>query len=122
MKESMTHVNQMEKMLRMLEDLQNIKRTADQKLQETEAEVWALDKKVETLEQVMKEMYSSPLFNGNKQSGNDVTSPNISPGSSGASELSHDDKDEIDKLHENAVLVSSTRCLWIRVCVRFFFY
>ncbi|XP_029016124.1 coiled-coil domain-containing protein 158-like isoform X2 [Betta splendens] len=105
LKESITHVDQMKKMLCMLEDLQNIKRTADQKLQDTEAEAFALNKKVEKLEEVMKKMYSSVLFDEHKQCVNDdVTSPNITTHSSGALKLSDGDKNEIDKLQEKAVL------------------
>lgn len=111
----------MEKMLCMLKDLQNIKRAADQKLQETEDEALALNRKVETLEQVIKEMYSSLLFH-EKQCGNDdITSPNITTVSSQTAKLTDDFKNEIDKLQENIVLVSTRSRSWmtIRVCSTF---
>ncbi|XP_041854387.1 coiled-coil domain-containing protein 158-like isoform X2 [Melanotaenia boesemani] len=57
LKDSREHIDQMEKMLCMLEELQNIKRSADQKLQDTEDEALALKRKVETLEKAVKEMY-----------------------------------------------------------------
>lgn len=47
----------MEKMLYMLQEAQNIKRSAEQKLQETEVETLALHRKVETLEQSIKDVY-----------------------------------------------------------------
>ncbi|XP_069562618.1 coiled-coil domain-containing protein 158-like [Brachyistius frenatus] len=46
LKDSRKHVDQMEKMLCMLEELQDIKRSGDQKLQETEDEALALNRKV----------------------------------------------------------------------------
>ncbi|KAM4576990.1 uncharacterized protein PAE49_006900 isoform 2-T2 [Odontesthes bonariensis] len=57
LKDSRKHVDQMEKMLCMLEELQSIKRSADQKLQETEDEALALHRKVAALEQTIKGMY-----------------------------------------------------------------
>nr|XP_046241377.1 coiled-coil domain-containing protein 158-like isoform X1 [Scatophagus argus] len=71
LKDSRKHVDQMEKMLYMLEELQNIKRAGDQKLQETEDEALALNRRVETLEQNVKEMYSS-LLSPEKQCGNNA--------------------------------------------------
>ncbi|XP_072243585.1 uncharacterized protein [Leuresthes tenuis] len=57
LKDSRKHVDQMEKMLCMLEELQSIKRSADQKLQETEDEALALHRKVAALEQTIQGMY-----------------------------------------------------------------
>lgn len=45
----------MEQMLQMLEDVQSIKRSVSQKLQETEEEATALRRTVESLEQTLKE-------------------------------------------------------------------
>ncbi|XP_047185228.1 coiled-coil domain-containing protein 158-like isoform X4 [Scophthalmus maximus] len=105
--ESRKHVDQMEKMLRMLEELQNIKRAADQKLHETEDEASALNRKVETLEQIMKETYSS-LLSHEKQRGNStITSPNIitcSRPPSPAAKLTEDHNNETDKLQERLVV------------------
>lgn len=64
----MKHVDQMEKMLCLLEELQNIKRSGDQKLQETENETLKLHIKVETLERHIKEFYHM-LLSQKKQSG-----------------------------------------------------
>uniref|UniRef100_A0A3B4VMZ4 Coiled-coil domain containing 158 n=1 Tax=Seriola dumerili TaxID=41447 RepID=A0A3B4VMZ4_SERDU len=106
-KDSRKHVDQMEKMLCMLEELQNIKRAADQKLQETEDEAMALNRKVETLEQIMKETYSS-LLSHDKQCGNSsITSPNVATGSrqlSPAAKLTEDFNKETQKLQERPFL------------------
>ncbi|XP_058492347.1 coiled-coil domain-containing protein 158-like isoform X3 [Solea solea] len=69
LRDSRKHVDQMEQMLHMLEELQNIKRATDQKLQDTEDETLLLSRKVETLEQLMKETYSS-MLSDKKQYGN----------------------------------------------------
>ncbi|XP_008304332.1 coiled-coil domain-containing protein 158 [Stegastes partitus] len=61
LQDSRKHVDQMEKMLCMLEERQSIKRSGDQKPQETEDEALALNRKIETLEQAVKEMYN-PLY------------------------------------------------------------
>lgn len=61
MLESTEHVGQMEKMLSMLEELQNAERARDQKLSETENEALSLNRRVEKLEQDMKEKLFSPL-------------------------------------------------------------
>ncbi|XP_047448118.1 coiled-coil domain-containing protein 158-like isoform X5 [Mugil cephalus] len=57
LKDSKKHVDQMEKMSCMLEELQNIKRLGSQSLQETEDEALALNSKVETLQQTPREVY-----------------------------------------------------------------
>ncbi|XP_029367197.1 coiled-coil domain-containing protein 158-like isoform X2 [Echeneis naucrates] len=74
LEDSKKHADQMEKMLHMLEELQNIKRTADQKLQETEDEALVLNGKLspapkltddfnnETDEQHMKQFLSTEHF------------------------------------------------------------
>lgn len=59
--DSAEHVGQMEKMLSMLEELQNTERAKDQKMSETENEASSLNKRVEKLEQNMKERLFSPL-------------------------------------------------------------
>ncbi|KAA8592576.1 hypothetical protein FQN60_018031 [Etheostoma spectabile] len=80
LKDSRIHVGQMEKMLFMLEALQNIQRAEDQKLQETEKETLALNWKVETLEQNVEEMYS--LISHESQCGHNViTSPDVATSS-----------------------------------------
>ncbi|XP_078809451.1 uncharacterized protein LOC101172169 isoform X3 [Oryzias latipes] len=55
LKDSRKNVDQMEQMLQMLEDVQSIKRSVSQKLQETEEEATALRRTVESLEQTLKE-------------------------------------------------------------------
>ncbi|XP_056232730.1 coiled-coil domain-containing protein 158-like [Seriola aureovittata] len=106
-KDSRKHVDQMEKMLCMLEELQNIKRAADQKLQETEDEAMALNRKVDTLEQIMKETYSS-LLSHDKECGNSsITSPNVATGSrqlSPAAKLTEDFNKETHKRQERPFL------------------
>ncbi|TNM89305.1 hypothetical protein fugu_003539 [Takifugu bimaculatus] len=59
--DSAEHVGQMEKMLSMLEELQNTERAKDQKMSETENEASSINKRVEKLEQNMKERFFSPL-------------------------------------------------------------
>ncbi|GLD54316.1 coiled-coil domain-containing protein 158 isoform X6 [Lates japonicus] len=107
LKDSRKHVDQMEQMLCMLEELQNIKRAADQRLQETEDEALALYRKVETLEQMMKETYSS-LLSYEKQCGDSViTSPNIATSSrqlSAAAKLTEDFNNDTVKLQERLFL------------------
>lgn len=67
----------MEQMLCLLEELQDIKRSADKRMQETEDEALALNGKVETLEKTIKELYHT-LYE--KQCGhNPVTKSAISP-------------------------------------------
>lgn len=110
----------MEKMLCMLEELQNIKRAGDQKLQETEDEALALNWKVETLERNMKEMYSS-LLSHEKQCGhNSITSPNVAASSRQlfpSAELTENFIDETEKLQERPFLVSTRSQLWITFSV-----
>ncbi|RVE67791.1 hypothetical protein OJAV_G00085190 [Oryzias javanicus] len=55
LKDSRKHVDQMEKMLQMLEEVQSIERSAGRKLQQSEEEATPLHRKVETLEQTPKE-------------------------------------------------------------------
>lgn len=57
MKDSTEHVGQMEKMLSMLEELQHQERAEDQKLSETETETSSLNKRLEKMEQNMKERF-----------------------------------------------------------------
>ncbi|KAM4745898.1 LOW QUALITY PROTEIN: uncharacterized protein FYW61_016180 [Anableps anableps] len=57
LKDSRKLVSQMAKMLHLLEELQNVKRSADQKLQETEDEASALHREVESLEKCVKKIY-----------------------------------------------------------------
>ncbi|XP_024860846.1 coiled-coil domain-containing protein 158 isoform X1 [Kryptolebias marmoratus] len=59
LKDSRTHVDQVEKMLSVLEELQNIKRSADWKLQESEDEAQELYRKVESLERFVREVYQT---------------------------------------------------------------
>ncbi|XP_034726694.1 coiled-coil domain-containing protein 158-like isoform X3 [Etheostoma cragini] len=106
LKDSRIHVGQMEKMLCMLEALQNIQRAEDQKLQETEKETLALNWKVETLEQNVKEMYS--LISQETQFGHNViTSPDVATSSrqlSPATKVTEDFNEETDKLQERPFL------------------
>lgn len=51
----------MEKMLSMLVELQNTERAMDQKPSETENEALSLNRRVEKLEHILKERFSSPL-------------------------------------------------------------
>ncbi|XP_059192432.1 coiled-coil domain-containing protein 158-like isoform X3 [Centropristis striata] len=104
LKDSRTHVDQMEKMLFMLEELQSIKRAEHQK-QETDDESLALIKKIETLEQNIKEMYS--LLSHEAQCGdNAITSQNITTSrqQSPAVELPEDFNTETDELQEGFFL------------------
>ncbi|XP_029294927.1 LOW QUALITY PROTEIN: coiled-coil domain-containing protein 158-like [Cottoperca gobio] len=107
LKDSRTHVDQMEKMLFMLEELQNIKRAEDQKLQETAGEMLARNRKVETLERDVKEMYS--LFYHETQCGdNSMTSPDVASSSgqlSPAAKFTEDFNDETDELQERLLLL-----------------
>lgn len=64
--DSAEHVGQMEKMLNMLEELQNTERAKDQEMSETDNEASSLNKRVEKLEQNMKKRFFSPLYQ-NKQ-------------------------------------------------------
>ena len=112
MRDSSNHVVQMEKMLCMLEELQNIKRATDQKLQETEDEALALNRKVESLEQMMKETYSSLLSHGKRCGNSATTSPNIAinsrkqlPGAKVTEDLNTD----TDMLQQRPLL-GSTSC------------
>ncbi|XP_065804481.1 coiled-coil domain-containing protein 158 isoform X2 [Labrus bergylta] len=108
LKDSRTHVVQMEKMLQMLEELQNIKKAGDQKLQETEEETLVLNTKVETLEINVREMCNTLLSHQKQNGQNVVTSPNIStPGSTHLTPVTKGTEtfnDERDKLHEGPFL------------------
>ncbi|KAM3611299.1 uncharacterized protein V6R79_016197 [Siganus canaliculatus] len=99
LKDSRTHVNQMERMLFMLEELQNIKRIGDQKLQVTEHEAQALNRRVETLEQNMKEMlpHVELLPQKNQCGDNAITSTEDSKQLSPAAKLTEEYNDEADK-------------------------
>ncbi|KAI3372621.1 hypothetical protein L3Q82_023094, partial [Scortum barcoo] len=109
LKDSRKHVSQMEKMLCMLEELQNIKRAGDQKLQETEDETLALNRKVELLERNVKEMYSS-LLSHEKQCGhNTISSPHVTTSPrqlSPAAKLTEHFNNKTDKLQEKPFLQS----------------
>ncbi|XP_036954412.1 coiled-coil domain-containing protein 158-like isoform X1 [Acanthopagrus latus] len=101
LKESRKHVYQMEKMLCMLEELQNIKRAGDQKLQETEDEALALNRRVETLKRTVKEMYSSLLFQEKHCGDNGFDSPNVATSSV---KLTEEFSNETDKLQQRLFL------------------
>lgn len=120
MKDSRKHVDQMEKMLCMLEELQNIKRSGDQKLQETEDETLALNRKVETLEQNIKELYHT-LLSHKKQCGHkSITSPKVATIQrrlSLADNVTEDLYEETDELQERLVLVSNRSQLGIMFSV-----
>ncbi|XP_074495198.1 uncharacterized protein LOC141769724 [Sebastes fasciatus] len=94
----------MEKMLFMLEELQNIKRAEDQKLLETEDEALALNRKVETLERNVKEMYSRL----SQSRDNAITSSNVATSSrhpAPAAKLT-EDFNQTDELQERPFLQS----------------
>ncbi|XP_027131000.1 coiled-coil domain-containing protein 158 isoform X2 [Larimichthys crocea] len=99
LKDSTKHVGQMETMLCMLEEVQNIKRAGDQKLQETEDEMLALNRRVETLERNIKDMYSSMCL----QCEDAITRPNMASSLrplSSAAKLTEELNNETDKLQE----------------------
>ncbi|XP_028434968.1 coiled-coil domain-containing protein 158 [Perca flavescens] len=106
LKDSRIHVGQMEKMLCMLEALQNIQRAEDQKLQETEEETLELNRKVETLGQNVKEMYS--LISPETQCGHSaITTSDVATSSrllSPAAKVTEDFNDETDELQERLFL------------------
>lgn len=100
----------MEKMLCMLEELQNIERAGDQKLPETEDEALVLNRRVEKLEQNVKEMFFSLLSQEKQYGDNAITSPNVATSSrqlSPAAKLTEESKDERDGLQERLFLVST---------------
>ncbi|XP_034397585.1 coiled-coil domain-containing protein 158-like isoform X2 [Cyclopterus lumpus] len=103
-KDSRTHVGQMEKMLLILEEHQDTKRTEEQKLQEAELEdeASAFGRKVETLEQNVKEMYSRLSQEAQCRVGA-IASPNATTTSrqlSPAASLTEDSNNESEKLQE----------------------
>ncbi|XP_063753872.1 coiled-coil domain-containing protein 158-like isoform X3 [Eleginops maclovinus] len=103
LKDSRTHVDQMEKMLFMLEELQNIKRTKDQELLETEDDTLALNKKVETLEQNVEQMYSL-LYQETQRGDNAIISPNFHTCSTPAAQFNENFNDETEELQERFFL------------------
>lgn len=108
LKDSRIHVLQMEKMLHMLEEVQNIKRAVDQKLQETEDEALELKSKVGRLERVIKELYASLLLQ--EETCKTIISPNIVTGSSQispAAEITENFNNEADTLQKRMFLVST---------------
>nr|XP_019954864.1 PREDICTED: coiled-coil domain-containing protein 158 isoform X2 [Paralichthys olivaceus] len=102
LKDSRNHVDQMEKMLCMLEELQNIKRAADQKLQDTEDEALALSRKVETLEQIMKETYSTLLSHESRCGDSYVT--NLSRQPFPAAKLTEDRSNDTIELQKRCLM------------------
>ncbi|KAM8885384.1 uncharacterized protein AB9W97_013028 isoform 2-T4 [Spinachia spinachia] len=101
LKDSRTHVSQMENMLFMLEELQNMKRAEEQKLRQAEDEAMAFRRKVEILEQNVKELYSL-LSHGTQRGDNGITGPN-------AAETTEDSNNGSEKLQE--ILFSSIKHL-----------
>lgn len=110
----------MEKMLCMLEEIQNIKRSGDQKRQETEDEALALNRKVETLERNVKDLYNT-LLSHEKQCGHkSITSPEaatIPRQRPLPVNVTEDHYEETDELQENIVLVSNRSRLKIMFSV-----
>ncbi|XP_056275159.1 coiled-coil domain-containing protein 158-like isoform X2 [Pseudoliparis swirei] len=107
-KDSRTHLGQMEKMLFILEEHQDTKRTEDQKLQETEDEALAFCRKVETMEDNVKETRSL------LSQGGATTSPSVVTTSgqrSPAASLSEDFNNESEELQERP-LSQSIEDLW----------
>lgn len=108
----------MENMLCLLEELQNIKRAADQKLQETEDETIALNRKVETLERVIKELYSSLLSHDKMFGDNAITSSENTNGAPQVEKSSDDDfENKGHKLQEKVDMVSTRHWLWVTMSV-----
>ncbi|XP_034081165.1 coiled-coil domain-containing protein 158-like isoform X2 [Gymnodraco acuticeps] len=103
LKDSRTHVGQMEKMLFMLEEIQNIKRTKDQELLETEDETLALNRKVEALEQNVEQMYSL-LYQETQRGDNAISSPNFHTSSTPAARFTDMFNDETEEQQERLFL------------------
>uniref|UniRef100_A0A667Y1P5 Coiled-coil domain containing 158 n=2 Tax=Myripristis murdjan TaxID=586833 RepID=A0A667Y1P5_9TELE len=80
MKDSTKHVDQMEQMLCILEELQITKRSGDQKLQETEHEAIFLSRKVEAMERTIKEMYPTLVSHDKLCGHNSITSLDAAAG------------------------------------------
>lgn len=104
LKDSRKHVYQMEKMLSVLEELQNIKRFPDQKLHGSEEEVFELDRKVESLEKSIKEVYQT-LFE--KQCGNTTISNNAGISQAQVLHVNKDLTKNTSKLQKRGFSVSS---------------
>lgn len=117
LEDSREHVGQMEKMLCMLEELQNIERAGDQKLLETEDEALVLNRRVEKLEQSVKEMFFSLLCQEKQHGDNAITSPNVATSSRQLSPAAKLTEDETDGLQERLFLVSSRSQLRTMFCV-----
>lgn len=96
----------MEKMLFMLEEIQNIKRSKDQELLETEDETLALNRKVEALEQNVEQMYSL-LYQETQRGDNAISSPNFHTSSTPAARFTDTFNDETEELQERIFLVSN---------------
>ncbi|KAK5932093.1 hypothetical protein CgunFtcFv8_003827 [Champsocephalus gunnari] len=103
LKDSRTHVGQMEKMLFMLEEIQNIKRSKDQELLETEDETLALNRKVEALEQNVEQMYSL-LYQETQRGDNAISSPNFHTSPTPAARFTDTFNDETEELQERLFL------------------
>lgn len=95
----------MEKMLCLLEELQKLKRSRDKKLQEMENEAVALNRKVETLEQTIKEVYHT--LDG-KQSEHSVTGTKHENRKTQQFFLTNANVDLNDKLQGRPFLVSDS--------------
>ncbi|KAM3868432.1 coiled-coil domain-containing protein 158-like [Diretmus argenteus] len=80
MKDSRKHVSQMEKMLCMLEELQSTKRSGDPKLQGTQEEATSLSRRVETIEQTIKEVYPTSMSHEKRCGNNSVTRADAATG------------------------------------------
>lgn len=102
LKDSRKHVDQMEKMLSMLKELQNIKKFPDQKLQESEEESLEHDSKAESLEQSVKEVYQTL-----RQSGNTTISNNAGISQAQVVHVNKDLTKNTNKLQKRSFSVSS---------------
>lgn len=100
----------MEKMLSILEELQNIKKSADQKLQASEDEALELHRKVESLERFVKEIYQT-LYE--KQCGNAPISSDTGKNQPRAVHVNKDLKKNTNKLQTRSFSVSSYSLLRI---------
>lgn len=105
MKDSRKHVDQMEKMLRMLEEIRNIKSSEDQKLQKTENETLALNRKVETLELNIKDLYHTLLSHEKQCAHKSITIPKVTniprkpPLTVNGTEDHYEEKEELQEKH-----------------------
>lgn len=107
----------MEKMLHMLEEIQNIKNSEHQKVEEAENETLALNNKVKTLEQNIKDLDHTLLSHEKQCAHKSITSPKatspIQPPQ--AVNVIEDHYEKKEERQEKLVLVSDRSQLKINV-------